>query len=149
MKTIPFTGELTEEQKKNILFWIEELRSGKFKQGRLQLIDGNCYCCLGVACEINQIRKGLGEYEIKTFIFPHSSSSYLPDDKWMENTFGFSYDQKVVPEFEKHEDEDKVSCTGTLYDLNDFARLSFLQIADVIEACFINRVEIEINASET
>lgn len=34
-------------------WWIDELRSGKFKQGRLALrSQNNEYCCLGVLCEL-------------------------------------------------------------------------------------------------
>lgn len=32
--------------------WIEALRSGKYKQGAGKLRVGDCYCCLGVACEV-------------------------------------------------------------------------------------------------
>lgn len=32
--------------------WIEALRSGKYKQTRQILRDGNGHCCLGVLCEV-------------------------------------------------------------------------------------------------
>jgi hypothetical protein len=38
--------------------WIEALRSGRYKQGRGRLRDGDAYCCLGVACEVS----GLGTW---------------------------------------------------------------------------------------
>jgi hypothetical protein len=35
-------------------YWVSELRSGKYKQGRNQLKFADLYCCLGVLCEISQ-----------------------------------------------------------------------------------------------
>ena len=32
--------------------WVEALRSGKYKQGRDQLQNGDTYCCLGVLCVV-------------------------------------------------------------------------------------------------
>lgn len=32
--------------------WVEALRSGKYKQGRHSLREGNCYCCLGVLTDL-------------------------------------------------------------------------------------------------
>lgn len=33
--------------------WLEALRSGKYKQGRNLLRNGDKYCCLGVLCDID------------------------------------------------------------------------------------------------
>lgn len=38
--------------------WVEALRSGKYKQGTINLCRNNKYCCLGVLCEI-AIENGL------------------------------------------------------------------------------------------
>lgn len=35
--------------------WVDALRSGKYKQGREQLRDGDKFCCLGVLCEVLRI----------------------------------------------------------------------------------------------
>lgn len=35
--------------------WVAALRSGEYKQGTGYLKNGNCYCCLGVACVISGI----------------------------------------------------------------------------------------------
>ena len=39
--------------------WVEALRSGQYKQGKLRLYDSSTdsYCCLGVACHIQDIPK--------------------------------------------------------------------------------------------
>jgi hypothetical protein len=33
--------------------WIEALESGKYQQGTGQLRNGDCFCCLGVACDLS------------------------------------------------------------------------------------------------
>lgn len=38
--------------------WLVELRSGKYKQGRVYLNQGGNYCCIGVLCEIAE-KEGL------------------------------------------------------------------------------------------
>lgn len=60
MTTETQTETLTPEQRAHLLQWAEALESGKYKQGRNQLINNYMigdpanytYCCLGVACEI-------------------------------------------------------------------------------------------------
>jgi len=40
--------------------WVEELRSGKYKQGKGKLrTSHNYYCCLGVLCELSPIEAKL------------------------------------------------------------------------------------------
>lgn len=129
MKTIPFEGELTEDQQNNIKEWIAALRSGQYDQGREKLFNGyNSYCCLGVACEINQIPKNANG----GFIFGSCSYSELPSSQWFLDKYGFAFDRNVVVD---HLNK------WTLFHLNDKG-YSFKVISDVIEACFIDRVEI-------
>jgi hypothetical protein len=72
-----FQEELTEEQETFIRKWIKTLRSRKYKQGTLFLVNHNNnqlrYCCLGVACDIS---------DIYTYSFDIIRNSYyfkLPD----------------------------------------------------------------------
>lgn len=39
--------------------WSRALRSGKYKQGKGQLRDGDNFCCLGVLCDVS----GVGKWE--------------------------------------------------------------------------------------
>ena len=39
-------------KRKSVQLWLEALRSGKYKQGKLYLKKDNKYCCLGVACDL-------------------------------------------------------------------------------------------------
>jgi hypothetical protein len=38
--------------------WVAALRSGKYKQGRKALRDGDTFCCLGVLCDL-AVRAGV------------------------------------------------------------------------------------------
>lgn len=42
--------------------WVAALRSGSYTQGKRVLRMGNCYCCLGVACEVFRQDTGQGEW---------------------------------------------------------------------------------------
>lgn len=47
---------MVEPNKERIKLWVEALRSGKYKQAKGRLRQGeNSYCCLGVACEISNL----------------------------------------------------------------------------------------------
>lgn len=41
---------MTPEQDAHVTQWVVALRSGKYKQARHRLKNGDGYCCLGVAC---------------------------------------------------------------------------------------------------
>lgn len=85
--------------------WVEALRSGKYKQGRMKLYDAlnDCYCCLGVADVI---------------------CGYKPSAR---GTIDKSHDN--VPEPLRLVGSVYMSLIG----LNDNANKSFSEIADYIE----------------
>lgn len=49
--------------------WIKALRSGEYKQGIHSLRDNDCFCCLGVLCDVidngkwNRLDNGKLEYD--------------------------------------------------------------------------------------
>lgn len=110
--------------------WVKELRSGKYNQGREQLVSANDqFCCLGVLCNM-AAKKGVGEWEmgkkVKLWFYKAgktSSNSFLPAEviKWA----GMS-----------HADGDGSWKTENGYhclsDMNDSGK-KFSEIADVIE----------------
>ena len=49
-----------EEQRQNRQTLIKTLRSGNYKQIKDSLRREDCFCCLGVACDLS----GLGEWEV-------------------------------------------------------------------------------------
>lgn len=128
--------------------WVEALRSGKYKQGRsaLRNID-NEFCCLGVLCEISKDtlnidwELGLHDIDNHDIYLMDKNGGVLPDKVW--NYLGReATDYKV-----------KISITNSklpssivdgylgnsiyLITLNDVYRLSFGQIADIIEEEFL------------
>lgn len=102
--------------------WVEALRSGKFKQGKGYLKADDCYCCLGVLCEISPGFKGWvkGTFNprnryVEQPVFEHGqpqSTRFLPEK--LREEFGLN------------------SHTGELMGMND-SGCSFEAIADYIE----------------
>jgi hypothetical protein len=43
--------------------WVEALESGEYQQARKRLNVNDCYCCLGVACEVYQ-KYGPGDLDV-------------------------------------------------------------------------------------
>jgi hypothetical protein len=108
--------------------WITALRSGEFTQGRETLRPtDNTYCCLGVLCELHR-RAFSGEwtedmYADKQFYGYLNEENHLPHAVvlWAE----LSAHRPVV----RHEEN-----IVQLWKLNDIDKLSFTEIADLIEA---------------
>lgn len=140
MKTIPFTEELTPEQLDNLFDWLFALRSGEFKQARstLRRVDGSC-CCLGVACEINQVPCKLTE---DATVYQYDFDGYLnyssPRRDWFERIFGFSYSKTLI-----HKNDECLEIRSLMH-LNDTLEFTFEQIAMVLECVFIYKIEVEL-----
>ena len=132
------TNEVYAERRKK---WQDYLRSGKFKQGKRQLLykafvekDGpDLYCCLGVGCELFRIETKSGEWRgnrastafhfTKGNIVDHDSV-VLPQtvSKW----FGLHIlDKEVVVIIGE-------SSQAILYGCNDILIMGFDEIADVV-----------------
>jgi len=112
--------------------WVEALRSGKYQQGRIQLViqetewnkdagrfvptGEKSFCCLGVLCEV-AVQEGV----IPSF---DEGQCYLPEEvqKWAR--------LKTPQGMFKDKGED-----SSVSDvLNDRDRVSFVEIANVIES---------------
>lgn len=63
--------------------WINALKSGKYKQGQGKLRDNNCYCCLGILCDIIEptawvnTERGFTHNEKKYFLSDSILNNYL------------------------------------------------------------------------
>lgn len=128
--------------------WVEALRSGKYKQGRQALRNKDEeYCCLGVLCDISKKDLGTdwepdidedGDFEIYAM---EKNAGVLPDKVW-EYLGKEATDYKVqisttnskLPDFVTN---DCPSRYLYLITLNDVYKLSFEQIADIIEEEFL------------
>lgn len=97
--------------------WVKALRSGKYKQCRWQLKDGDKYCCLGVLCDISKLSKfdGTGGYL--------DEELELPDD-----VLEYAHMRDSVGKFIAKNNRET-----SLSTLNDDRQYSFKKIADYIE----------------
>jgi hypothetical protein len=110
--------------------WTEALRSGDYKQGHGYLRMKDKYCCLGVLCDVYAKETGKGKWEErfdKTFDFVHTETG--------DKNYG------VLPEFVRRwaglwsgTGTIRKTNTKSLAILNDSRRMSFEEIADIIEA---------------
>lgn len=91
--------------------WVEALRSGKYKQGRVKLNQGGHWCCLGVLCDLND-----ASLWCDTGGYIHPGSACFPPEEIFKSL--------DIPESKGWE----------LVNLNDSARKSFDEIANFIES---------------
>ena len=101
-----------EEYAANRKKWVEALRSGEYEQGTGQLRNDDCYCCLGVAHDL----------------FGNSSDLAMPGDSSLKRSsardaLGLSASDGFIGG----------DLTG-LIQLNDIAKKTFNEIADIIES---------------
>lgn len=122
--------------------WIDALRSGKYEQGKNQLVDNGKYCCLGVACDL-LADKGIVYQKDECFYGNTSRHDYsmyeLPASasRYMEVSGSdpmFEMDKENMKQsLPKHIKEGTGSYEWvTLALLND-SDYSFDEIADIIE----------------
>jgi hypothetical protein len=97
---------------KNAKEWVKALRSGKFKQTTGQLrVKRVGFCCLGVACQIAVEKGVIGKYVFDSLGLPNKVREWLG----LATNSG-SYKKT------------------NLSDDNDVRKLTFCQIADIIES---------------
>jgi len=127
---------------------VDALRSGKYKQGRKALRNINDeFCCLGVFCDISKKDLGIDwnleptDKECYMFsgssgVLPNSMLGYLGIDC---NNVLIKTTNSKLPMYQMEKvgmsyiDREQVS----LISLNDRFKLSFEQIADIIEEEFL------------
>jgi hypothetical protein len=100
--------------KENMRKWIEALRSGKYAQTTGSLRRDNGYCCLGIACLAAGMTPRAGRFGGAVYFLPKKAQ------KWLGISEG---NPKLVGE--------RASV------LNDNDRLSFPEIADLIEETYL------------
>ena len=110
--------------------WVAALRSGDYKQGTDYLKKDDCYCCLGVLCEISKLETGFGidENKIENKM-KNNTGNEIDGNKTIANTI---QDWAGL----KCKSGGFVLIGGEIISLaqhNDKGR-TFLEIADAIEA---------------
>ena len=125
--------------------WLEDLRSGQFKQGKKYLFDGVGYCCLGLACvsagmegmEIDHERRSFGQRH-SVYDLPLEMQELLGCISGPEVPLADLTDEDrgvIMSELKTRNIEYTVLPNGavTLITLNDCFHWNFVQIADFIE----------------
>lgn len=138
--------------------WLKALRSGKYRQGRRKLrqpdLEGECFCCLGVLCEILVEDKILRRSETRgdEYVSVKRGESFggVPDTEDLPQDFVelFNYSlSSLGPDNHVLQFNPFVELPGsteTLTGLNDYNGENFEGIADWIELS----VERKKNASQ-
>lgn len=128
--------------------WVEALRNGKYSQGRKALRNGNNeFCCLGVLCDIskdilrmkwqgNSSKPEIYSIDGNSIVLPSSIYKYLgKTDEFNSDKVRISSNNLKLPDSVKQ----YLGLDYTyLTELNDTYKLSFNQIADIIEEEFLH-----------
>jgi len=106
--------------------WVERLRSG-VRQGFGKLKDGDCYCIMGVLCEVS-VDLGIGEWTGSGEVY-----------KYDKQCSAYGFPMKIATKFGMDNSNGggpNVKYNGRLLDLmtlNDIKKLSFDELATIIE----------------
>ncbi len=110
---------------------IAALRSGEYPQARGALRKGDCFCTLGVFCEVYHKETGEGEWGLFNHFYACNDSSKTEMPYPVARWYGFTETDPILPG------------EGLLSWLNDVAGMTFPEIADKLENLFI-KSEVEV-----
>jgi hypothetical protein len=116
-------------KKEQLANWLAALRSGKYKQCESILHNNEIggYCCLGV---LQHVTDG----DVEQFV--HGGSRHLPTPKWLEDNgiknLESSYKDNIYTYVNACKGSKEPSATAS--SLNDGLKLTFPEIADILEA---------------
>ena len=115
--------------------WIDALRSGNYKQGYFKLKTNDCFCVIGVLCDIlkNELN-GYWKYNYfvcqdKLFCVEEMKACKPPNTVIKYCGFKPEQNNRYYFPLVKYGDNSERS----LIKLNDIDRLTFEQLADIIE----------------
>lgn len=109
--------------RENVEAWVAALRSGEYQQGTMVLRRGDKFCCLGVACDLAEkagIIKGFKGNDFGEDVYSYGGEPHelpIPVQDWLGIDHTIKYH----------------GMTASYITLNDISRLSFEEIAAVIE----------------
>jgi hypothetical protein len=117
--------KLTKKDMKEFKTWMQALRSGKYDQvqGRLQV--GSGFCCLGVACEVLIPDHYKEKYPYNQELKGGTPDRQLNAPSWLKD---------INDDFGMLVREESIST------MNDRLKMSFEEIADVLEAVYLHKV---------
>lgn len=140
----PINFEITQEQYDLLIKWVDELKSGNYRQGKGYLCNGdNEYCCLGVLGEIApNIRKSklpiAYNYNYNFYNVDNSNRIYATG--LAEEFISLTGIQEIISykNYTIINKESKVikytnnNFENILMNMNDEMELSFIEIANII-----------------
>lgn len=97
--------------------WLDALRSGQYEQGKSWLCRNGKYCCLGVACEVFELPKEIVGDRVKYAGSTGPAPCQVVDALGLHSDTGWTVDGG-----------------DSVVTLNDRARKTFAEIADILEA---------------
>jgi hypothetical protein len=110
--------------------WIKALRSGEYEQGRGHLRSiSNCFCCLGVLCDIYQKEHPETEWVVADYdkrVYEFDQESQVPPESVWKEWAQLDEPNPVVTL------SNSLYTEGSLAGMNDLGD-SFDQIANIIE----------------
>jgi hypothetical protein len=123
---------MNKERKTN---WTTALRSGNYKQTVGMLRDSKGFCCLGVACDL-VAKEGGGKWigQVDNFHFRDNFEEHRTHSltKGIKDLYGIEGHCEIDIDC-NYKDRQGYPLVLRLTDLNDYYRLTFDQIADVID----------------
>ena len=112
--------------------WVRALRSGEFKQGRGALNCDGALCCLGVACEVHRrlVTKSAPWDESGVYL---KYDAHLPPE--VQAWLGLASEEgELIEALQPDVPFTRVRASLSLDECNDTARMTFPQIAGLIES---------------
>jgi hypothetical protein len=89
---------LMDEQKQRIETLCVALESGEYKQGQMELRNGDSYCCLGVACDLYLRSKNLAWEKTENFSYAClRRTAYLASD--VREWYGFESENPSLGDY--------------------------------------------------
>lgn len=125
----------SDEQKQHRKDWVTALRSGEYKQGQCSLRNtDNAYCCLGVAADVCGLFVPLLSLQESHNYFYYGDTTKDADslvlNKDIMDYYGLTTSSGIYSNSDFYEN---FTHTSLVID-NDNNRLSFVQIANIIES---------------
>lgn len=122
--------------------WVDALRSGKYEQGQNRLRTNDCFCCLGVYCDLIDPHRwkhlpslSTSEYDYYDWkgedgYYKEWMPAYLSEKLGLIGGSGALPIDVIL---------DKIGGIVKLADLND-QKFTFIQIADLLEYVFYEQI---------
>ena len=112
-----------EQQKENRKIWVAALRSGDYRQGMNALRLGDCYCVMGVLCDVSNLGgwKRIKDSVVQSYSVNGNSSSHMIPDAvrdWVGLRSNSGYSMTAY----------------SLIGFNDVEQMNFSDLADFIES---------------